>query len=197
MLGYVGHVAGSCGRAVGGARVGVVDHGFSAVWVPLLRLGHSRIGRGRRSLTVLRKGGTIVTIPLVPRTARAIDNRLDRPELLATGRATAGRHGAARIVERTTRQAGITKPVGPHTLRHASSPPPWTPASPPRRPRSRLARRHPAPPCARAGPERAGLARPAHHLHRRRLLGRRRPLRPRGAADAGPTAASRSDHLRT
>jgi site-specific recombinase XerD len=29
------------------------------------------------------------------------------------------RHGAARIVQRVTRRAGITKPVGPHTLRHA------------------------------------------------------------------------------
>jgi integrase/recombinase XerD len=29
------------------------------------------------------------------------------------------RHGAARIVRRVTRRAGITKPVGPHTLRHA------------------------------------------------------------------------------
>jgi len=29
------------------------------------------------------------------------------------------RHGAARIVRRVARRAGITKPVGPHTLRHA------------------------------------------------------------------------------
>jgi site-specific recombinase XerD len=29
------------------------------------------------------------------------------------------RHGAARIVRRTARRAGISKPVGPHTLRHA------------------------------------------------------------------------------
>jgi integrase/recombinase XerD len=29
------------------------------------------------------------------------------------------RHGAARIVRRVTRWAGITKPAGPHTLRHA------------------------------------------------------------------------------
>jgi integrase/recombinase XerD len=28
-------------------------------------------------------------------------------------------HGAARIVRRVTRRAGITKPAGPHTLRHA------------------------------------------------------------------------------
>ena len=29
------------------------------------------------------------------------------------------RHGAARIVRQVARRAGITKPVGPHTLRHA------------------------------------------------------------------------------
>jgi integrase/recombinase XerD len=28
-------------------------------------------------------------------------------------------HGAARIVRRAARRAGITKTVGPHTLRHA------------------------------------------------------------------------------
>ena len=31
------------------------------------------LDRGHRTLTVLRKGGKLVTIPLVPRTARAID----------------------------------------------------------------------------------------------------------------------------
>ena len=29
------------------------------------------------------------------------------------------RHGAGRIVRRVARRAGIAKPVGPHTLRHA------------------------------------------------------------------------------
>jgi len=65
----------------------------------------------------------VVTIPLAPGTARAID--------LAVGERTAGplftagdgrrldRHGAARVVRRVTRRAGIAKHVGPHTLRHA------------------------------------------------------------------------------
>jgi len=81
------------------------------------------IERGHRTLVVTRKGGKVVTMPLAPRTARAID--------LAIGGRTEGaiftgpdgrrldRHGAARIVRRVTRRAGITKPVGPHTLRHA------------------------------------------------------------------------------
>jgi site-specific recombinase XerD len=29
------------------------------------------------------------------------------------------RHGASRIVRRLARRAGVTKPIGPHTLRHA------------------------------------------------------------------------------
>jgi integrase/recombinase XerD len=69
------------------------------------------------------QGGKVVTIPLAPRTGRAID--------LATGERTEGplfttadgrrldRHGAARIVRRVTRRAGIAKHVGPHTLRQA------------------------------------------------------------------------------
>jgi integrase/recombinase XerD len=75
------------------------------------------IERGHRTLVVTRKGGKVVTIPLAPRTARAID--------LAIGERTAGpiftgpdgrrldRRGAARIVRRAARRAGITKPVGP------------------------------------------------------------------------------------
>jgi site-specific recombinase XerD len=35
------------------------------------------------------------------------------------GRRRLDRHGAARIVRRVTRRAGIAKKVGPHTLRHA------------------------------------------------------------------------------
>jgi integrase/recombinase XerD len=79
--------------------------------------------RGHRTLTITRKGGKIVTIPLAPRTARAIDLAVgDRPEgpvFLTTDGRRLDRHGAARIVRRVARRAGITKPVGPHTLRHA------------------------------------------------------------------------------
>ena len=72
---------------------------------------------------VTRKGGKIVTIPLAPRTARAIDlaagERSDGPLFLAADGRRLGRHGAARIVRQAVCRAGITKPVGPHTLRHA------------------------------------------------------------------------------
>jgi integrase len=79
--------------------------------------------RGHRTLTVLRKGGKVVTIPLAPRTARAVD--------LAIGERSGGaifvgpdgqrldRHGAARIVRRVAKRAGLDKRIGPHTLRHA------------------------------------------------------------------------------
>ena len=65
----------------------------------------------------------MVTIPLAPRTARAIDlavgERSAGPLFLAADGARLDRHGAARIVRRAAHCAGITKPVGPHTLRHA------------------------------------------------------------------------------
>jgi integrase/recombinase XerD len=74
-------------------------------------------------LVVTRKGGKIVTIPLAPRTARAIDlaigERSEGPIFLTPDGRRLDRHGAARIVRRAARRAGISKPVGPHRLRHA------------------------------------------------------------------------------
>jgi integrase/recombinase XerD len=65
----------------------------------------------------------VVTIPLAPRTARAIDlaigERTEGPIFLAAEARRLDRHGAGRIVRRIARRAGITKSVGPHTLRHA------------------------------------------------------------------------------
>jgi hypothetical protein len=71
---------------------------------------------------ITRKGGKVVTIPLAPRTAREIDlavgQRVDGPVFLTPDGQRLDRHGAARAVRRVARRAGITKPVGPHTLRH-------------------------------------------------------------------------------
>jgi len=79
--------------------------------------------RGHRTLTILRKGGKIVTIPLAPRTARAVDlaigERSEGPIFQADDGSRLNRHAAARIVRRIARRAGIAKKVGPHTLRHA------------------------------------------------------------------------------
>jgi site-specific recombinase XerD len=79
--------------------------------------------RGHRTLTVCRKGGKIVTMPLAPRVARAIDlaigERATGPIFLRADGLRLERHAAARIVRRVVRRAGIDKRVGPHTLRHA------------------------------------------------------------------------------
>jgi integrase len=79
--------------------------------------------RGHRTLTITRKGGKVVTIPLAPRTARAIDlaigERAGGPVFLAVDGRRLDRHGAGRIVRRTARRARIGRSVTPHTLRHA------------------------------------------------------------------------------
>ena len=81
------------------------------------------VERGHRTLVITRKGGKVVTIPLAPRTARAIDlavgERSEGPVFLAADGRRLDRHGAARIVRRVAGRAGISKPAGPHTLRHA------------------------------------------------------------------------------
>jgi integrase len=79
--------------------------------------------RGHRTLTVRRKGGKVVTMPLAPRVARAVDlaigERRSGPIFLGPDGQRLERHAAARIVRRVARRAGIDKRVGPHTLRHA------------------------------------------------------------------------------
>ena len=84
---------------------------------------HLGLERGHRTLVITRKGGKVVTIPLAPRTARAIDlatgERTEGPLFLTADGKRLDRHGAARIVRRVTRRAGIAKHVSSHTLRHA------------------------------------------------------------------------------
>ena len=91
-----------------------------AIGADIERLG---LERGHRTLTIVRKGGKIVTIPLAPRTARAVDlavgERSEGPIFLGADGARLDRHAAGRIVRRIARRAGINKRVGPHTLRHA------------------------------------------------------------------------------
>jgi integrase/recombinase XerD len=79
--------------------------------------------RGHRTLTVTRKGGKVVTMPLAPRVARTIDltigERVEGPIFVDDSCERLDRHAAGRIVRRVARRAGMTKRVGPHTLRHA------------------------------------------------------------------------------
>jgi hypothetical protein len=73
--------------------------------------------RGHRTLVITRKGGKVVTIPLAPRTARAIDlaigERCEGPIFLATDERRLDRRGAGRIIRRVARQAGIAKKLDP------------------------------------------------------------------------------------
>ena len=100
-------------RTVGGLRVSEATGG------DIESLG---LERGHSTLTILRKGGKVVTIPLALRTARAVDlavdERCEGPIFLGADGERLDRHAAGRIVRRVARQAGITKRVGPHTLRH-------------------------------------------------------------------------------
>jgi integrase/recombinase XerD len=84
---------------------------------------HLGLERGHRTLVITRKGGKVVTIPLAPRTVRALDlamgERTDGPLFTGADGRRLDRHGAARVVRRVTRRAGIAKHVSPHTLRHA------------------------------------------------------------------------------
>ncbi|MGP0022237.1 MAG: tyrosine-type recombinase/integrase [Streptosporangiaceae bacterium] len=79
--------------------------------------------RGHRTMTITRKGGKVVTIPLAPRTARTIDlavgERTGGPVFLAADGRRLDRHGAGQIVRKSARRAGIGKAVTPHTVRHA------------------------------------------------------------------------------
>src|SRR3954468_10538579 len=63
--------------------------------------------RGHRTLTILRKGGKTVIIPLAPRTARAVDlavgERCEGPLFLGLDGMRLDRHAAARTVARIAR----------------------------------------------------------------------------------------------
>jgi site-specific recombinase XerD len=84
---------------------------------------HLGLERGHQTLAITRKGGKVVTIPLAPRTARAIGlaigERGGGPVLLTGGGRRLDRHSAGRIVRRAAVRAGLMKKAGPHTLRHA------------------------------------------------------------------------------
>jgi site-specific recombinase XerD len=134
--------------------------------------------RGHRTLTITRKGGKVVTIPLAPRTARAIDLAVgehgDGPIFATADGRRLDRHGAGRIVRRVARQAGITKKVSPHTLRHAFITAALDAGVPLRDVQEAASHADPRTTIRYdRGPRQPGSAR---HLYRRRVCRRRRPV---------------------
>ena len=103
--------------------------------------------RGHRILTVCRKGGKVVVVPLAPRIARAIDlavgERTEGPMFLAADGRRMDRHGAGRHVRRIARRTGIGKPSPRTCCATRSSRPRLTLGSPARRADRRPARRSP------------------------------------------------------
>jgi integrase len=141
----------------------------------------------------------MVTIPLAPRTARAIDlaigERTGGPVFLAADRRRLDRHGAGRIVRRTARRAGISKVVTPHTLRHAFITAALDAGVPLRDVQEAASHADPRTTMRYdRAPRQPG---PARHLHRRRIRRRRRQVTRRQASaspggqppgEADPTA---------
>jgi hypothetical protein len=89
---------------------------------------HLGLERGHRTLTITRKGGKVVTVPLAPRTARAIDlaigERTDGPVFLAADGRRLDRHGAGRIVRRAHAAPGSASLSGRTHCGTRSLPPP-------------------------------------------------------------------------
>lgn len=79
--------------------------------------------RGHRTVSVTGKGNKTAVMPLAPRTARAVDlaagERLEGPLLIGVDGERLDRFAAGRIVRRVAKRAGITKNIGPHSLRHS------------------------------------------------------------------------------
>jgi integrase/recombinase XerD len=92
---------------------------------------HLGLERGHRTLTITRKGGKVVTIPLAPRTARAIDlaigERTEGPVFLAADGRRLDRHGASGSSARPRAGPGSPRPSRPTRSGTRSSPPRWTP----------------------------------------------------------------------
>jgi len=82
-------------------------------------LGHHK---GQRIAQLVRRGGKTQTVPMAHRTVWAVGNAIDGrstgPLLITTTGASLDRRGAARIVHRAVRTAGIDKRITPHSLRH-------------------------------------------------------------------------------
>lgn len=81
------------------------------------------IERGHHVVRIVGKGAKRRTAPLAPRTFAAVEaavaGRASGTVLLSRDGRPMNRHQALRAVQRLCRQAGITKRVSPHSLRHS------------------------------------------------------------------------------
>jgi hypothetical protein len=118
-----GHMAGHRSSATGSETLDAECEAWACPKPPASILRAMGVERRHRTLVITRKGGRIVTIPLAPRTARRVDlaigERCERPIFLAAEGRRLGRQSAGLLVRRVARGAGITKPAGHRTLRHA------------------------------------------------------------------------------
>ena len=93
---------------------------------------HLGLERGHRTLTITRKGGKVVTVPLAPRTARAIDlavgERTDGPAFLAADGGWTGTVPGGSSA-RSPAAPGSARPSRPARCGTRSSPPRWMPGS--------------------------------------------------------------------
>lgn len=86
-------------------------------------LGDFSTEHGHRTLAIVRKGGKHVTVPIAPRTGRALDlyigDRTMGPIFLGLEGGRMDRYSADRMVKRLVKRAGIDKRISPHSLRHS------------------------------------------------------------------------------
>ena len=86
-------------------------------------IGDFSTERGRRTLSMVRKGGKRVTIPIAPRTGRALDLSIAERTMVPIFHGVEGgrmyRFCADRMVKRLVKRAGIAKRISPHSLRHS------------------------------------------------------------------------------
>ena len=86
-------------------------------------IGDLSTERGHRTLAIVRKGGKHITIPIAPRTGRALDlyigERTMGPIFLGVEGGRMDRYCADRMVKRLVKRAGIDKRISPHSLRHS------------------------------------------------------------------------------
>lgn len=82
------------------------------------------VANGHRTLRIMGKGAQPALIPLALRTARAIDaavgERTGGPLVARSDGSRLDQRAAGRVDRRLAKRAGITKPISPHSLRHAA-----------------------------------------------------------------------------